>query len=366
MITTNNKISILWRNVNSSYAHANRKHLIEEFRTIGSSNSAVNTIISNAGEQKAIMEQVLGLSSKSQDWDKTLKSYWHGFREEVPMDGKVLNLGFIYDIDDPSRKEFVNSINSHIENKDDKLTTDQDLVDYIENRLLKVHDTFNKSIKSLDKYGSNRDREAAQTAAYKAKWDSISMIEGERHKVGRPIEAFDFILYRYCLNYKDVANEFALINKSANIRLYLYSEVEGNKEKERIQKANTNRYEKYLELVKDIEKAENVLYALGKGSTIPKNDVDKLLMLDEESKLQTELFMTIANDPQVKLKGEIEKLIVFNILNRFPGSQIIVDGTDPSKTIGNTMEEAISYFSNVSNKALVSEYRQRYKAIPTN
>ena len=133
----------------SSYAHANRKVLVEAPRVIGSSVSAVNRMIANHEEQKDMMKSIVGVSPTSSTWDTVIKHYWDSLREEIPNAGKKLDLSFSYDITDPNKASYITAINANIESEKAKLRSDKDLKDYIDNRLKNVEIEFKKRMDSL-------------------------------------------------------------------------------------------------------------------------------------------------------------------------------------------------------------------------
>ena len=66
----------------------------------------------------------------------------------------------------------------------------------------------------------------------------------------------------------------------------------------------------YRKVISDIATVEDVLYAMGKGNTIPDDDNDKLIMLEEESKENTNRFIAIADNPNIKTMGINQKVIL--------------------------------------------------------
>jgi hypothetical protein len=61
----------------------------------------------------------------------------------------------------------------------------------------------------------------------------------------------------------------------------------------------------------------------------------------------------------------IEKYISSGILKRLDNTHIITDGQNPQIIIGNTLDEALTFFANQINKDVVAEYEARFKALKT-
>lgn len=366
MLTDNKQIHIKIRPVTSSYAHANKKRIAEVQinRTIGSSLTSVNKINSRPDEQKAIMSDVIGIAGNSAEWNKAIKDYWNSFTYEVPESGKSLEVGFLYDISssDSIISKFINSVNSNISDKSKHLTTDENLKEYIDSRLIKINSDFKRRMQEI---GSIKDlvlRDKLETQAFTNKYNNIVSIEGDRYKVGRPINAFEYILYRYCLGYAHVANEEILVTKSPNIRFYLYSDDDIKKDKKARQTTNRTRMATLLKVTESVSSIENLLYAMNEADNMPSDDGDKYEKVETLSKTRTEDFLKVANDKNLISIGTIEKYIKYGILSRSAGSQVIYNPTsDSNDPIANNMEEGIRYFLNAANKAIISNLETRYK-----
>ena len=363
MQINNKSVFIKVRKLNSAYSTANKKPLmdVDINRTIGASIRGVNKMLANPEEQKIIMQDIIAISPNSGEWNKELTNYWNSFSYDIPENGKELEIGFIYDINDLSKKPFIESINKGISIAKDKLESDNDLRKYIDNRLKLVIDDFKKSMSAAGTIKDVLRAKKAFDAAYDIKYKSIETIERERYKVGRPIEAFDYMLYRYCLVYSDVANEPDLTTKSPRIRFYLHSSTDIKLAKDNKVKDTRVRTKLLLEVTESVEDIENFLYAIGEASNIPEDDSDKYLKVEKLSISRADDFLRIARDKDLNIVGTIEKYISAGIFNRFEGSKIIYDATNMDEPLGNTIEEVVKYFKATANKAMVADLKTRYK-----
>jgi len=364
MLINNRKIWIYWRNIKSSYASANEEGLDEPSRSIGSSISGVQKMLSNSEEQVALMSNVISISPGDSDWAKALSNYWQSLSEDILPTGKELEIGFIYDISDLTKAPYINNLNENLP-EDDKLKTDASLKDYIAKRLAGVNTRFKEDMSKADKLTGQASFQAKK-AAYDIKYDLVWKIEAEHYKFGTPIKVSDYLLYKYCMVYSQVANELALAEKSPNIRFYLHSEAEIKLAKERKHKADKDRMNIYIDTIKSVSKVENVLYALDKGDKVRsiKDDTDLFILLEEVSKERPAAFVAAAKDKNLVYKGTIEKYIATGILRRLDNTQIVVDAADPGIIIGNSLDESVSFFASKKNEAIVSEYNAKYKGLP--
>lgn len=321
------QISIRWKISNSSYKVANKDILVEDYRRIGSSTSAVNAMISKGDEMKSLMPVVLGRSVDSPDFEKQVHNYWNSLAYDVPDGGKDLQIGFGYDFStqDSKRKDSITQlIKSAKETHNYEIKDDVSLANY------------------CDKY----------------------IVEEYKYRYGTPLEISDYLIWRYCLNYSHVANNVDDVDKSGKIRFYLFSEDEARKKNEAKHEANLKAMQLYLEVIKDEALVDNILYIDGKASDIKSPLSTKSMILKTIYEANPSKFINICSDTNLKIKASIEKLIVGNILRRLPNTQIIVDSTDSSVVIGNNIDDAIAFFNNEFNKQKVNEYYTKYKGLP--
>ena len=156
------------------------------------------------------------------------------------------------------------------------------------------------------------------------------------------------------------------MNKSSYIRFYLYSKEEIERDKRIKYDLERKAMKLYSAIVADKDRVEDVLFILGKGTEVMNavDETDKQMMLLEQYKSEPGKFLEVASDKNLEKKGLIEKLIVNNVLRRLDNTEVIVESVDASKVIGNNMNDAIAYFANSTNKAVVSELISKYKGLP--
>lgn len=321
------QLTLRWKLSDSSYKAANVKVLVEDYRRIGASTTAVNAMISKGNEMKALMPSVIGLSSNSPDFEKRVTEYWNSISYDVPDSGKDWQIGYSYDF----------------------TTQDSDKKDSIRELVISAKAQHNVEIKS-----------DVDLAKYCDKY----IAEEYKYKYGTPINIADYLIWRYCLNYSHVANTIDDVNKSGKIRFYMFSEDEARKRNEAKHDMNIKAMQLYLEVIKDEALIDNILFILNRGSDVKNTLSTKTIILKTIYEANPAKFVEICGDANIKLKAAIEKLISANIIRRLTNTQIIVDSTDSAFVIGNTMEDAIAFFSNDANKQKVNEYYTKYKGLP--
>lgn len=358
-------VFLYWKNLYSAYAIQNKDVFVETVRTVGSSLSASKKMISNSDEMKVLMPEILGFSPTSPEWDTRLAHYWDSLSEDIPVGGKTLEIGFEWGIDNVNKIPYIDAYNKGV-GEGKKIKSNQDISDYFKTQYTDIVTKFKSDTKSAQKLGSPDLVEKAINIAYKSKYDSIENLEKQKYKFGTPLNVAEYILYRYCLVYSHVANEYALLDKSNNIRFYLHSEEELKAAKDREIKLERDRMTAFLEVTKSPEAVENILYVFGLGNVIKGMDSrDKDIELNRISVENPVRFISVANNKNLQTIAKLEKLISVGILRRLENTQIIVDGVDASLILGNTLEEAVAYVTNEKNKQHVSDLTARYKGLPT-
>lgn len=363
MLHKSRKVKLIWRRNLSSYAETNKKVLVDDIRKIGSSITAVNKMVSSGEEMRTYLKSMIGVSPTSSDWDKAVNHYWNSLSVPIPAYEKELEIGFVYDITDPEIAKTVKAINDGLPEKD-RLKTDADLANFIQARLDRVIEDYKQKVLDAAKLPDENSRSKALNMLYNTKWEQTISIESDHYKVGRPINLEHYLLWRYCLAYRDVANEMSAVEKSPAIRFYLHSEAEAKAEKERKNAIEKNRMAAFLKISSDAAKVDNILYAAGMGEEVKAFDeVDKVLKLQQFSETNSAKFVALSEDPNLSKKAKIEKYIVHGILRRLPNTEIVVDASDPSVIVGNNVSECISFFADSTNKAVVSEYEAKFKGL---
>jgi hypothetical protein len=363
MIIDNKKVFIYWKKGFNAYSNANKDHLLEDGRLIGSSLSGVNKMLSKSGEQKSYMKEVLGISASSPDWDTRLANYWNSLSVEIPIGGKELEIGFIYDVTDSEKADGIKRFNES--NKDISFKSDEDIRTYFNNKHSAIVEEFNSNITKSNKMIDERAKAEYVNTIFKIKYEKIESVEGEKYKYATPISISDYVLYRYCLVYSHVANEIVLVDKSKHIRFYLHSEEDIKKARDSRRKLEKERMEAFLEVVKNPDKLRNVMYVLRKGDIVDStDDSDMDIELNKYSIDHTAKFIATVKMANLDTVALIEEYVSKGLLKRLEGTEIIVDYADPSKVIGNELAEAIVYFNKKENEKSVLEYKSRLKGLP--
>jgi hypothetical protein len=147
-------------------------------------------------------------------------------------------------------------------------------------------------------------------------------------KDGFPINLPNYILWRYCLVYSKVANTIEDVDKSPNIRFYLFDKAKEQKQKINLTAAKQKAYAKYLEIVGDIETITTILLVMEIGNGIVMSKEDKLIALDSIVSSRPIEFLKVANDKNLQTKALIEKCLTRKFLTIIPNTDTYQRGDE--------------------------------------
>lgn len=314
----------------SNYRKVNMKVLGQRKETIGSSITSCRTLSSNAEEVNAYFPALVGLSPNHPDFTSRVKAWLSNIQFVVNENDVPLDISFVY-----KKKS-----------------------DYIE---------FKRKEDAIDEEYAKVDRSniALIKEAIKRRVDALNTLESEKHKVGRPVNLEQYIIYRHCLLYRDVAKDIALVNSDPSLRFYIKDEAkEAEKEKKRTEQ-RMQAMSKFIE-INGIPSKRNAIYitiVAGRNENVSeallKTDVEKQAYLMDFVNSNPEKFNKLVADKNITTKAFIETLIVRGELIRSEYNQQIstADGT----LIGSNMNAAVAFFNNPDNKDMRELFENKLK-----
>lgn len=314
----------------SLYRKANDKSLEERNEFIGSSVRSSRTLASNKGEVEAYFPNLIGVSPTNENFVRRVKEYLNNIQVKVDKLGKRLNISFhYYHVKDYYRfKNAEEAIDAEFAavNRGDSTALDK----AIENRIIK-----------------------------------LNALESEKYRYGYPDNVADYLLYRHCLLYSDVAKDTAIINNKPNIRFYFRDEQK-EKELEAKKRLEVNNAKRNFVNITANDKLFDDVYAayciFTNRPLIPSLAEDRVLKennLDYFASQEPARFNKMCTDRDISLKAMIEKLIAYGILIRHTHSQNIISSA--GDFIGANMKEALAWFKNPDNGDIRTAYENQLK-----
>ena len=314
----------------SAYRRANIKSMPPRRNIIGSSISSTRILSSNKDEVEKYFPQIIGISPNNPEFVTRVKAYLSNISFNVQDAGSTLNISFTYD----KKKDYIT-----IKEKEEKINAKRESV--------------------------ARNNTAAIKEAVKIWTQDINDLESEKAKYGHPDNIEEYLLYRHCLLYRDVAKDISLINSDSSLRFYIRDE---NKEAERAKRLVDER-RKAMRNFLALEASDKKRNAVFIQMTVNNGgNISEAMMKTSDQQISAlmnylndspDKFNDLFEDKNVEMKSFIETLIARGELIRPEYNQQIstADGT----FIGSNMNEAVAYFNNPTNKPVLEAMQNKYK-----
>ena len=314
----------------SAYRKANIKSMPPRRNIIGSSISSTRILSSNKDEVEKYFPQIIGISPNNQEFVTRVKAYLSNISFNVQDAGSTLNISFTYN----RKRDYIK-----FKEKEEAINAKREVV--------------------------ARNNTAAIKEAVKIWTQEINDLESEKSKYGHPDNIEEYLLYRHCLLYRDVAKDISLINSDSSLRFYIRDENKEAARAKRLVDERRKAMRNFLALEAS-DKKRNAIFiqmTVNNGGNIS----EALLKTQDQqvSALMTYLnespdkFNDLFDDKNVEMKSFIETLIARGELIRPEYNQQIstADGT----FIGSNMNEAVAYFNNPTNKPVLEAMQNKYK-----
>lgn len=316
----------------SLYRKANDKVLPKKRDYIGSSIRSSQVLASNRAEVEAYFPQLLGISVNNENFVTRLKQYLNNIQVPVNELGVTFDCSFRFN------------------HKRDYFT--------FKAREEEIEMTYKKANKQ-----STKDLRAALAI----KINDLNNLESEQYAVGSPVNITDYILYRHCLLYRDIAKDTALINCDPFVRFYLKDDAKDKERQQKLRQEINNAKRNYIEVIGDDEvfDAVYIQYCVVAGlpivNSLLSEKIDKENQLDKFSTSEPVKFNSIVKDRDLRIKSLIELLIARGEFIRSQFNQNIT--TQDGEFIGANMKEAIAWAKNPENENVLAAFKNKLKYI---
>lgn len=316
----------------SLYRKANDKVLPKKRDYIGSSIRSSQVLASNRAEVEAYFPQLLGISVNNENFVTRLKQYLNNIQVPVNELGVTFDCSFRF-----NHKRDYFAFKAREEE--------------IEMAYKKVNKQSTKDLR----------------AALAIKINDLNNLESEQYAVGNPVNITDYILYRHCLLYRDVAKDTALINCDPFVRFYLKDDAKDKERQQKLRQEINNAKRNYIEVIGDDEMFDAVYiqYCVVAGlpivNSLLSERMDKENQLDKFSATEPIKFNSIVKDKDLRIKSLIELLIARGEFVRSQFNQNIT--TQDGEFIGANMKEAIAWAKNPENENVLVAFKNKLKYI---
>lgn len=338
MIRINKKLFIKYKLAISVYESLNQKAYATQSRSLGTTSKVINSLLSDLTFCDTILPIIVGNNKQNSDWEREKQNYLSSIQLSIPSSGYPLDLNSTFDLENnnlqPFIKEYIKEYSKDLYTKSDE------------------KDSKEKVLKS--------EKEIAKHILDNSKVRII-----DYHKYFKFDNARDYLYWVICTLSNQVANTTEDVDKSPNIRFFLYDE-----------KVVRQRYSDRIDMEME---ATDKLKSIKTDTTLLKNialyknilTMDELEEVDDKqlyidlynfAKNSPEEFIEVVNDKDVKLKSDIKKYIEIGILY-IDGSNEIVDADNHSIVLGSTIEEAVKYLKLPTNSGELTKFANKYKSL---
>lgn len=314
----------------SNYRKVNMKVLGQRKETIGSSITSCRVLSSNAGEVNAYFPALVGLSPNHADFTSRVKAWLSNIQFVVNENDVPLDISFVYN----TKKDYLD-----FKKKEDAIDEDYAKVD--------------------------RTNLSAIKEAIKKRVNALNTLESEKYKVGHPVNLEQYIIYRHCLLYRDVAKDTAIVNSDPSVRFYIKDEAKEIEKQKKLTEYRIQAMRNFIELNASPTKRNAVYIAIvasrneNVSEALIKTDSEKTSYLMDYVNTHPDKFNKLFADKNITTRAFIETLIVRGELVRSEFNQQIstADGT----LIGSNMNGAVAFFNNPDNKDVKELYENKLK-----
>jgi hypothetical protein len=315
---------------NSFYRQKNMRYYGQKHEVIGSSINSCKILSSNKDEVAAYFPEIIGIASNHSEFVSRVKAYLSNIHVVLSSSDITFDTTFIYH----HKKDYL--------------------------RIKAQEDAITAKFDAIPRSDIGKLKEAVKTYV-----NSLNKLESTKFQFGNPRNITDYILYRHCLLYSEVAKDTALINSNNSYRFYIKDDAKEKAKEKKFIEQKKQAMMKFAEISGDDTKFNAVFIQISvyQNSNLednilkPREIKDKIMMsfLVENPKK----FLEICNDKYISTKALIETLISKSELIRSEYNQQI---TTPDGTfIGSNMNEAVAYFNNDKNSDIVDTYKKKVK-----
>lgn len=314
----------------SAYRNANKASMPTRRLIIGSSIKSSRVLSSSKGEVEAYFPELIGLSPNNQEFITHVKAYLNNISFNVSDHGTTLNISFRYN----HKRDYL-----RVKAEEDKINARRDAV--------------------------AKNNTAAVKNAVDTWVDEINNLESTKYLYGRPENVEHYLIYRHCILYREVAKDISLINTDSSLRFYIRDEVKEAERAKRLVDERKKAMRKFLALEASDKKSDAVYIQMvvsnggNVGEALTHTKDEKIAALMAFVNESPDKFNKLVDDEYVEMKAFIEALIARGELIRPEFNQQIstADGT----FIGSNMSEAIAYFNNPNNAAMLEVMQNKFK-----
>jgi hypothetical protein len=173
---------------------------------------------------------------------------------------------------------------------------------------------------------------------------------------GEPHNVDDWVKYKWAQKHRFVAGSFDEMRKDPTTAYYIYNpEVETQRTNSKLQDKKVA-YKELIRLSTDVNAMSRVLRILGTSNPDSLSSEQKENQLAVLLEANPQRFIAVATDKNLETRDFIFQLVGNNILRHIGSAYLYMD-----ETVGDTLDEAVSYVNNKRNSKVVAEMKAKLK-----
>ena len=306
------------------------KYLPKRIDYIGSCVESSKRLAASKTEVETYFPQIIGIMPNHENFLTRVKQYLNNIRIAVDESGVTFDTSFHYN----HKKDYYD--------------------------ILKREEEIERKYNLVSRNNLSELRKALQI-----KINELDALERSKVEKGYPLNVEDYLMYRHCLFYNDVAKDMAFINADQNVRFYIKDNKKEEERKRKQHELSKKAMSNYVVLLSDETLFDAVYVQYCATSAKPilqsllKDRMDREIELRQFATEQPDKFNKIYGNKDIRTIANIELLIAKGELIKSEYNQNITttDGT----LIGANMTEALNWFKNSENISMVNAYFAKLK-----
>ena len=364
MLHINKRLTIKFKLAISVFEVINKAAYATLSRSLGATGKPVHSMLAHNSFCDSVLPIIIGNNNKNSDWEREKYEYVSSIQISIPSTGLNLDLGYTFNRDNMNLKE---DILKYIE-------------DYSQFEMVNQPIISTKKVQDLKDATKQIDKEVSTDNIVKVEFEDKQIVSHildnaaigiiDYHKYFKFDSPKDYMYWVLCSLSSEVANTPEDVQKSPNIRFFLYDEKVSRKTDMDIAKLEIKAINK-LNAIRQMSDGDEII----KNIAIISNAVsfDELqdyeddseglyLRLFTYSKEHSLEFLEIAENKDIAIQSKIKSYINADVL-RIDDKSNIIETANTSNILGKDLNDAISYFKNPTNKAEITKFDNRFKSL---
>lgn len=362
MYKINKQLYIKFKLSISVFETLNSAAFATQVRSLGATRNVVHNLLSHVTFCDNILPIIIGNNKNNSDWEREKLDYISSIQISVPARGYLLNLNAKFDKTNPM---YSSNIEEYI--SEHELYTIQPAIE-AKAEVKEVKENNKVIVPYQAAVDGREETKVAVSDSEVVKHILYNVAPIDLHRYFKYDEPRDYLYWVMATLSNEVANTVEDVNKSPNIRFFIYDETIARKSEMDLAGMQVKAITK-LQALKNTPDGEATISNIALNKHVVNYDEledmtseDVYLSVFRYANTNPVEFLEVAEDKDLGTTMLIKRYVEFNIF-QVEASGNIVETSNPSNVIGKDMTSAISYFKNPINKGEITKYETKYKSL---